>query len=168
MQRNNLFTLIGLATLLTIVAFMAGQWSGAPATADDRESFAEFVDEDADGGEFEDEDFESEEEFEEMERHQFHLELEMAELEATSSRLDLVGRLSEVADDELLSAAFAVRKVAEIMEPGEAVDFLNDTLDAAKNASVRRLIRIKLAELYAHTEQRDQATKQLRALIVGE
>jgi hypothetical protein len=191
MRVRNLITALGLTlTLLVALALVIGHWSVEPAAADAREQIAQAStvngerhaalfpatsfkadDEDDEFGEdeeFEDEEFEMEDEEFELEMHRQHLEVEMAEMEANFGRLELVGRIAEVAEDELLSAAYGITHVTEFVDGGEeTVDFLKGILGDTENASVKRLIRMKLAEVHLQMDQFDEAAEQLRALIIN-
>ena len=103
------------------------------------------------------------------EMHHLNMEMEMAESQAAFNRLEMVGRVAEIAKDEVTSAAFAIIHIQEFFEenPEGAIGFLEDTLKQTDNAPVKRLIHIKLAELYSATEKPDKAQEQLRILITG-
>lgn len=83
------------------------------------------------------------------------------------ARLELVGRVAEIADDELLSAAYGITRVMEFVEGEEQIaEFLTHALEATQHPGVRRLICMKLAEVYTEMDQPEAARNQLRALIV--
>ena len=107
-----------------------------------------------------------EEEIHELEMHHRHLEVEVSELEFSLGRLKVVNELVSIADNPTGAASFAIMHITEFMEPEEAIAFLEGIAKEAANPSVRRLTAIKLAELYAHTEQPEQAAQQLRQLIL--
>jgi hypothetical protein len=191
MQHKKHVAIVAVSALL-LIALVIGvsHWLAEPAVAEperdgpavreDGEKSAAFDDlafnEVEDEGEEEDEgddeegddDRDVEEVAEELELHRRHLDVEMGELETQFGRLELVGRLAEIAHEEIRAAAFAIAHVQEFMDEEEAIEFLNEALADTKNAGVRRMIRIKLAELHAHAEQRDEALEHVRALIVGE
>lgn len=102
----------------------------------------------------------------ELEHARMHLELDRAELESGLGHLDLVSRLAEIADQPATAAAYAVLKVDEFMEPDEAIDFLRSIESRAGSPSTRRLIRMKLSELYRATDDSQSAREQLRQLIL--
>ena len=106
----------------------------------------------------------------ELERHQRELELELerAEMELMYGRFEMMNRLAEVADSSLRSAAFAVLHVPETFgEPEPAITFLEEMAEEAEKPAVKRLVRIKLAQLYRETDQAEQAQEQLRRLMLG-
>ncbi len=103
----------------------------------------------------------------EMEQRRHELELERAELEASFGRLEMVGRIAEIAQSDQSAAAFAVMHVERFMELPQAVDFLHQMLDQTENEAVRRMIRIRLIELNASLDQGDDVREQLKALILG-
>lgn len=116
---------------------------------------------------YEEEDIEiHEEEIHELDMHHRHLEIEVGELEFSLGRLKVVNELVAIADNPTSAASFAIMHITEFMEPEDAIGFLAGIAEEASNPSVRRLTAIKLAELYAHAEQPEQAAQQLRKLIL--
>jgi hypothetical protein len=109
-----------------------------------------------------------EEELREMARHRAHLELERAQLEASFGRLEMVGRIAQIADSEEAAAAFAVLHVEQYMELPVAIEFLEDMFEESENETVRRMIRIRLVELSAAAERPDRVREQLLRLILGD
>ena len=109
-----------------------------------------------------------EREEQEVHRHRMQLELERAELESSFGRLEMVGQIARVAETDVSSAAFAVMHVERFMELPEAVEFLQDMLEQSKNDAVRRMIRIRLLELNAGLDRRDDVRMQLKHLILGD
>ena len=191
MQRSTSTWIFGITVVLLVaVTFATTHWSAAQVSADSQSQDTEesSLDDDLEGDEFlEVEGFEEEiedhlaladedeEGFEgdleelsehELEDHHRHFEMEMVEMETNFARLEMVGKISKIASEELLSAAFAITHVTEFMEEEDVIAFLNDALEGARDEGVRRLIRIKLAEAYAHADQPEKAKQQLRALIV--
>ncbi len=104
----------------------------------------------------------------ELHIHRMHLELERAELEASFGRLEMVGRTAQIAENEVTAAAYAVMHVTDLAEPDQAVELLSNALQKTDNQATQRVIRIKLAEIYAHTERPDEALGQFKSLITGE
>ena len=51
-------------------------------------------------------------------------------------------------------------------KPQDAIDYFNRTMPDVKNDSVRRVIRLQLAELYGKTNQPDKALEQIRELMI--
>jgi len=177
MQPKVFFPLCLALLLALTLAWTTSPWSTAIAedvpgglqlvlADDDQGAEEEGDEEDVDEEGFEEEDFGEEGEHE-IERHHRHLEIEMVEMERNFGRLEMVGKIAEIANEELLAAAFAIMHVTEFMEPEAAIDFLTNALGEARNPGIHRMIRIKLAEIYAHTDQPEMAQEQLRALIIS-
>ncbi len=95
------------------------------------------------------------------------METERAELAASFGRLELVGRIAEISESDQTAAAFAVMHVERFMELPQAVDFLQEMLEQSENEAVRRMIRIRLVELSASLDRRDDVREQLKQLILG-
>ncbi len=123
----------------------------------------------------EEDEFDRDEEEEERERfrrereeHRDNLELERAEFELRSGKLSMILQLAELAGDRYAAAAYAIMHVENYMEVEPARDFLSECLDRTEDASVRRLIRIKLAELHARHDDPDAAREHLQRLILDQ
>ena len=115
-------------------------------------------------------DDEAEEEDNEEDEGEWQEELEMAlmETEIRSRRLEMSLRIAEIAENPTASAAFAISHVLEFFEEEEeALEFFQNTLQQAKDPAIQRMLRIKLAELYAEADEPEKAHAQLKALIIG-
>lgn len=79
-----------------------------------------------------------------------------------------VDHLSRTSENPTSSAIAAALEVSAVLgnKPQEAIDYFNRTLPDVKNDSVRRVIRLQLAELYRQTNQPDKALEQLRELMI--
>ena len=104
---------------------------------------------------------------EEFERHYQHLEIERQEMEVGIGRLEMVIRLAEIGENRNTAASYAILHVDDYMEVEKSISFLESMMIETRDAAVLHLIRIKLAELYAQTEQGDAVKAQLRSLIIG-
>lgn len=82
--------------------------------------------------------------------------------------LFVVDHLARMSENPTSSAIAAALQVPEILkdQPQQAIDYFNRTLPDVKNDSVRRVIRLQLAELYRRTSQPDKALEQIRELMI--
>ena len=186
MQRKlSAITLTLLLALVVVLTLGLGGRPATPAAADSLFGPSPFLlsddeDEDEAEDENEDEDFDEEgeddlddeedEEFDEQRFARFEREMQVARAEAENrmTRLKMVNQVAEIASNEVSTAAFVLMHFEELFdEPEDGIKFLNDTLQYTKNDAVRRLLRIKLAELYTEADQPDQARSQLRELLTG-
>lgn len=138
----------------------------SPAFAEEEDEEIEFMEDEEDHDE--DEEHEHEEFHEEhLERELAGFELYFAELEAVTRILDVVQQMTEIAKDPDSSAIAAVLAVNDFEEEREQADFLQSVLDQATSETVKRAIRLRLIDVYKHTDQIDKAAEQARLLIVG-
>jgi hypothetical protein len=186
MQRK--LSAIALTLLLALVVVLTLGLVGRPATPAAADSLfgaspfllADAEAEDEDEEEEEDLDEEGEEDFddeededeefdeERLERFEREMQVVRAEAENRMTRLKMVNQVAEIASNEVSTAAFALMHFEELFdEPEDGIKFLNDTLQYTKNDAIRRLLHIKLAELYTEADQPDQARSQLRELLTG-
>ena len=148
------------------ISLTAFTWQAHEARAQQRENITVALrdeDDERRGEEY------SEDEERELERHHRHLEIERAELETGMGRLEMVERVAELAENKVAAAAFALMHVEEFFGEDEegGIKFLQSMLKEADDQAVRRIIRVKLAEIYAGADQRKKAEQQIRALILG-
>lgn len=82
--------------------------------------------------------------------------------------LFVVDHLARMSENPTSSAIAAALQVPEILkdQPQQAIDYFNRALPDVKNDSVRRVIRLQLAELYRRTSQPDKALEQVRELMI--
>lgn len=82
--------------------------------------------------------------------------------------LFVVDHLTRTSDNATSSAVAAALQVNEVLKdkPQDAIDYFNRVLPDVKNDSVRRVIRLQLAELYRRTNQPEKSLDQLRELMV--
>jgi hypothetical protein len=107
------------------------------------------------------------EERRELERHRFHMEIERLELELQAMRLEIARRRTEIASSEMATAAYALSRLQETMEPEQAISYLEELAKESKDPGIQRLIRMQLAHLYRHFDRPEEARKQLRRLILN-
>lgn len=83
--------------------------------------------------------------------------------------LYLIDHLSRLAENPTASGIAAVVSANDMLKthPQDAINYFNSLLPDVKNESVRRAIRIQLADLYKTTHQQDKALEQLRDLIIS-
>ncbi len=152
--------------MLTAAPPEASQPPEAPQAGDDR-FVLNLQDDDFDDAAEEADEAEHEEH--ELHMHHRHLEVERMELELQHVRLELAVAMREVADDKVASASLALSRVFEFVEePGDAIKLLEQARADTKDPAIRRLIRFKLAELFAEDDDLEAAQQQLQALIKGE
>lgn len=92
----------------------------------------------------------------------------MMQVELMRNWLDLIDRYARLSRDPVSSAVAAVVSADDLMRskpPEEAIAFFNKMLDEAKNDTVKRAIRLQLAELYGKANQPDKALEHLRKLM---
>lgn len=89
-------------------------------------------------------------------------------IEIMEKYLYLVDHMARLADNPTASGIAAVLRTGDVFKehPQDAIEYFNKILPDVKNDSVRRAIRIQLADLYQKTNQQDKALEQLRELMV--
>ncbi|MEM9186543.1 MAG: hypothetical protein AAGB00_08625 [Planctomycetota bacterium] len=128
-------------------------------------------DEDEERGDYEerDEDGEEWEEHEEhLEREMMYLELKRAELQAFFGEMELVQQVKAVAADADSAAILAIVSTTEELEEEEQLAFLRQMMSVSKSDTVKRLIQLKLAEVYGHMDRGDEALDMIRSVVAGE
>ena len=102
-----------------------------------------------------------------LEIHLRHLEIDRAKLELNVGRFDLADRRAETASSQVRTAALVLNHLDRFVEnQGQAVALLTDLIKEVKSPEVKRLLRMKLAEILLHADQQEKARQQLRALIL--
>ena len=95
-----------------------------------------------------------------------HRENEHGEIEATLGQLEVIRQLAEIAENDTATAAYALMQMEEVIDDEEeAIEVLNHLLDSNTTKSVKNLIKMKLAEIYLWSDQREEATELLMSLI---
>ena len=139
---------------------------------DDRWDDEQEEDEDEDGDEGDegdgegdwDEEYMDEEDFE-FEREFAGLELERANIEYNIGRLEVISRLTEIAGDESAVAAYAIMHIGDLMESAEAMEVLESVCESGRNPTIRNLAKMKLAEIYAQEDRRDDLNRLFRSML---
>lgn len=118
-------------------------------------------DDDDDDDEDEDEDEEYEEEWEEYEEFIQHIEL-------YSMMLDMIDDMSKIAESPTSSAVAAIMAAEDYADSRDLADLFETSLEATPDATTKRMLRLKLAELYGEMDEPEKALEQLRVLIMHE
>ena len=87
-----------------------------------------------------------------------------AERKAVTAR---VAQLVDVATDEARTAAYVLEELVEIAEPEDTVRLLLDAAERTDRPVLKRMIQLKLIELYDDLDQPDEALNIARDLISG-
>lgn len=115
-------------------------------------------------GEYDEE--EEEWEAEEIERELMYLEIRRAEIQAAFGELELVREVAEIVDSPVATASLVIIEVTnEVDDPEDKIEMLNDLIDVAKSDAVKRLILLKLAEVYGDVGRDEDAYKVVRRLV---
>ncbi len=77
------------------------------------------------------------------------------------ARIERVQEIAEIVDSKLTLVAFALELLAEEMEPGDIVQSLERLLESVDEPAVRRVIGLRLAQLYAELDQPEKMQRQL-------
>lgn len=105
---------------------------------------------------------------EEMERehHRRMLEGHRLDFEMHKLHMERVATQARIANDPVLSAAFALERLPELVpNEKERREVLEDFLDASKNPAVKRLIRMKMLELPAEGREREELIEVIESFI---
>lgn len=105
---------------------------------------------------------------EQMEREHHHAMLEGQRLDFEMHKLHMerVASQARIANDPLLSAAFALERLPELLpNVKERREVLEEFLETSQNAAVQRLIRMKLLELPTENREREEALEIIESLI---
>ena len=83
--------------------------------------------------------------------------------------LYLVDHLTRMSENPTAAGVAAVLQASDLLKsrPQEAIDYFTRLLPEVKNESVKRAIRIQLADLYKNSNQNDKALDQLRELMIA-
>lgn len=89
-------------------------------------------------------------------------------IEQTEKFLYLIDHFARLSENPTSAGIGAVLEAAEVLKdrPQDAITYFNNALPDVKNESVRRVIRLQLAELYRRTNQPDKALDQLREVMI--
>ena len=93
----------------------------------------------------------------------------MMQVELMRNWLDLIDRYARLSRDPVSAGVAAVVSADDLLRgkpPEEAIEFFNKMLEETKNETVKRAIRLQLAELHGKAHQPDKALEHLRKLMV--
>lgn len=152
--RRNL-SLLTVATLLALGGLALAP--APPAFAEPDHEEEEFLDEE-----------DEHDEHEEMEHEFAEYELFFAELDAITRVMDIIDQVTATASDPDAAAVSAVLSVEELAESdAEQAEMLSGMLDDARSGTVERAIRMRLIDVYRHSDQPEKALEQVRLLVTG-
>lgn len=144
----------------------------------DDEDMDDFDDERFGDQEFDDDDFQEEDEFEgdedwdeEGDEPEFEeQEFERMVLESNIAHLEVINRMAEIAQDDLATASYAIMQMEELFEDEqEAIGFLKEMLDSDRvSRPVKNLLKMKLAEIYSWSDQRDAALSVFKSMLMSD
>ena len=100
------------------------------------------------------------------EESEYEIEADILELELIAAHCEHSAMLSEMCEDHARTSSWVISEILEYLDEEEAATFLEQTLSKVEEPSIRRLIRLKLAELYSELDQTEQVKEQLRQLIL--
>lgn len=102
----------------------------------------------------------------EREHHRMMLEGHRLDFEMHKLHMERVATQARIASDPVLSAAFALERLPELVpNERERREVLEDFLDASQNPAIKRLIRMKLLELPAEGLEREELIEVIESLI---
>jgi hypothetical protein len=170
---NPILTILTCLVLSAVLILTNHLWDTQVATANGISStivqegrfnpIQEEEDDEHEDGEHEDGEHEDDEHEDEDEGYR---ENEHGEIEATLGQLEVIRQLAEIAENDTATAAYALMQMEEVIDDEEeAIEVLNHLLDSNTTKSVKNLIKMKLAEIYLWSDQREEATELLMSLI---
>ncbi|MGY8747199.1 MAG: hypothetical protein ACKVHR_03940 [Pirellulales bacterium] len=170
---NPILTILTCLVLSAVLILTNHLWDTQVATANGISStivqegrfnpIQEEEDDEHEDGEHEDGEHEDDEHEDEDEGYR---ENEHGEIEATLGQLEVIRQLAEIAENDTATAAYAMMQMEEVIDDEEeAIEVLNHLLDSNTTKSVKNLIKMKLAEIYLWSDQREEATELLMSLI---
>lgn len=158
-----------MAVLAFCLIFLTGHWTAAQDAepADEAVQQAEPSPEDEMADEIED-DEEHDDDWDEPwdEEHEEEIEEELRELELMAAHCEHSGMLSEMCENHAQTASWVISEIVEYLDEEEAAAFLQQVLSKVEEPSIRRMVRLKLAELYSELDQTEQVKEQLLHLIL--
>ena len=101
----------------------------------------------------------------EEERHEEERYHELREFETNMARLEIIGRLAEVAENPTMTASYALMQLERFAEDDEeAADVLSELIESDRvSPPVRNLLKMKLVEVLA--DERDEAIEVLMSMV---
>ena len=105
----------------------------------------------------------------EIEQHRFHLETERLQLEVMAMRMEVNQRIVESVSTPEQTSALMLQQLGPLIEHDtpHAIELLEQAREQANDAAVRRLLEVKLVEIYLRTEQHDKAMPIAKRLLSG-
>lgn len=90
-------------------------------------------------------------------------------IDAMEKYLYVVDHVARLSDNPTASGVAAVLSADDLLKgkPQDAIDYFTKILPEVKNDSVRRAIRLQLADLYKKTNQPEKALEQLTELMTS-
>jgi ABC-type Zn2+ transport system substrate-binding protein/surface adhesin len=156
-------TQVATANGISSTIVQEGRFNPIQEEEDDEHEDDEHEDDEHEDDEHEDDEHEDDEHEDEDEGHR---ENEHGEIEATLGQLEVIRQLAEIAENDTATAAYALMQMEEVIDDEEeAIEVLNHLLDSNTTKSVKNLIKMKLAEIYLWSDQREEATELLMSLI---
>lgn len=150
-------------------------------TDEDDGEYEEEEDEDEEDDEEEEEDEEEDwdgdrdEEEEAFEHHERELELRLRELQVENMQLelklrrfDMTERMVGAVGNREAAAAYAIVHFEEYVEPEDAIETLSEVLEHVDSPVMRRLVHLRLANLYREADRPRAAKRHIMALILGD
>lgn len=102
----------------------------------------------------------------ELELARAEAEVDSLRLEIAERRLALVRELASVSEEKVAAAAYGLMRVSDYMDDKDAAEFLREIDTNTTDAAVKRLIRIRLAELDHDGDELKSQKEYLRDLIL--
>ena len=163
--KNLLAGLIMMLMLVVAINFVQSRDNEAIANQESQQPESEEIQYQED----EDEEDEQEEEWDEEDEHgeeEGHHELR--EFEVNMARLEIIGRLAEVAENPTMTASYALMQLEQFIEDeDEAIDFLTELIESDRvSPPVRNLLKMKLVEVLGWADEREEAIEVLISMVV--
>ena len=169
--KNLLAGLIMMLMLVVTINFVQSRNNQAVANQESKQPELGEIqyqeDEDEEGEQ--EEEWEEEEEWDEEDEHgeeEGHHELR--EFEVNMARLEIIGRLAEVAENPTMTAGYALMQLEQFVEDEEeAVDVLIELIESDRvSPPVRNLLKMKLVEVLGWADEREEAIEVLMSMVV--
>lgn len=169
--KNLLAGLIMMLMLVVTINFVQSRNNQAVANQESQQPELGEIQyqEDEDEEDEQEEEWEEEEEWDEEDEHgeeEGHHELR--EFEVNMARLEIIGRLAEVAENPTMTAGYALMQLEQFVEDEEeAVDVLIELIESDRvSPPVRNLLKMKLVEVLGWADEREEAIEVLMSMVV--
>ena len=169
--KNLLAGLIMMLMLVVTINFVQSRNNRAVANQESQQPELGEIQyqEDEDEEDEQEEEWEEEEEWDEEDEHgeeEGHHELR--EFEVNMARLEIIGRLAEVAENPTMTAGYALMQLEQFVEDEEeAVDVLIELIESDRvSPPVRNLLKMKLVEVLGWADEREEAIEVLMSMVV--